>query len=132
MGPDCSAATSRSTSQTWDVEIFHAIRSGYIIRHGGSTRGGRWLWNNGSTLTSQIWDTVIYAVISFGIGLGWLASPEGRTQLLGIIIGQYLLKACLALLDTPLFYFFTRRRGGNAEHKRSAVGAAEGRKRQSI
>lgn len=52
---------------------------------------------------------MIYAVISFGIGLGWLASPEGRTQLLGIIIGQYLLKAGLALLDTPLFYFFTRR-----------------------
>lgn len=22
--------------------------------------------------------------------------------------GQYLLKACLALLDTPFFYFFTR------------------------
>lgn len=29
-------------------------------------------------------------------------------QLIGIIIGQYLLKACLALLDTPFFYFFTR------------------------
>lgn len=33
---------------------------------------------------------------------------EGRMQLIGIIIGQYLLKACLALLDTPFFYFFTR------------------------
>ena len=32
----------------------------------------------------------------------------GRMQLIGIIIGQYLLKACLALLDTPFFYFFTR------------------------
>lgn len=31
-----------------------------------------------------------------------------RVQLIGIIIGQYLLKACLALLDTPFFYFFTR------------------------
>lgn len=97
-------------SQTWDVEIFHAIRSRYIVRHGGTTQGGRWLWNNGSTLTSQIWDTVIYAVISFGIGLGWLFTAEGRLQLVGIIIGQYLLKACLALLDTPFFYFFTRER----------------------
>lgn len=79
----------------------------------GSTKGGRWLWNNGSTITSQIWDTVIYAVISFGFGLGWVHTHEGRMQLIGIIIGQYLLKACLALLDTPFFYFFTR----NAERR---------------
>lgn len=94
-------------SQSWDVAVFHAIRDRYIVKH-GSTKGGRWLWNNGSTITSQIWDTVIYAVISFGFGLGWVHTHEGRMQLIGIIIGQYLLKACLALLDTPFFYFFTR------------------------
>lgn len=94
-------------SQTWDVLVFHFIRSRYVKWH-GSTRGGRWLWNNGSTLTSQIWDTVIYAAISFGLGLGWLFTAEGRMQLLGIMVGQYLLKAVLAGLDTPLFYFFTR------------------------
>lgn len=44
---------------------------------------------------------MIYAVISFGFGLGWVHTHEGRMQLIGIIIGQYLLKACLALLDTP-------------------------------
>ena len=47
-------------------------------------------------------------MISFGLGLGWLFTAEGRMQLIGIIIGQYLLKAGLALLDTPFFYFFTR------------------------
>lgn len=87
-------------SQSWDVAVFHAIRDRYIAKH-GSTKGGRWLWNNGSTITSQIWDTVIYAVISFGFGLGWVHTHEGRMQLIGIIIGQYLLKACLALLDLP-------------------------------
>ena len=85
-------------SQSWDVAVFHAIRDRYIAKH-GSTKGGRWLWNNGSTITSQIWDTVIYAVISFGFGLGWVHTHEGWMQLIGIIIGQYLLKACLALLD---------------------------------
>lgn len=79
-------------SQSWDVAVFHAIRDRYIAKH-GSTKGGRWLWNNGSTITSQIWDTVIYAVISFGFGLGWVHTHEGRMQLIGIIIGQYLLKA---------------------------------------
>jgi len=66
-------------SQSWDVAVFHAIRDRYIAKH-GSTKGGRWLWNNGSTITSQIWDTVIYAVISFGFGLGWVhaADTAGR------------------------------------------------------
>ena len=95
-------------SQTWDVIIFHKIRDWYIKKY-GSTHGGRWIWNNCSTMTSQIWDTVIYATISFGLGLGWIWTPAGRADLLGIMIGQYLLKAGLALLDTPFFYFFTRK-----------------------
>lgn len=95
-------------SQTWDVLVFHGLRDWYIKKH-GSIAGGRWIWNNGSTMTSQIWDTVIYATISFGFGLGWIFTAEGRANLIGIIIGQYLLKACLALLDTPFFYLLTRR-----------------------
>lgn len=98
-------------SQSWDVYIFHKIRDKYITKH-GSTKGGRWIWNNGSTLTSQIFDTFIYAFISFGIGLGWLRSKEGIINLFGLMIGQYILKACLALLDTPVFYLLTRRANG--------------------
>ena len=94
-------------SQTWDVFIFHKIRNRYIKKH-GSRNGGRWLWNNGSTLTSQIIDTVIYATISFGFGLGWIRTKEGILSLLGLMAGQYILKACLALLDTPFFYILTR------------------------
>lgn len=39
----------------------------------------------------------------------WPDAPAGRMNLIGMMIGQYLLKACLALADTPFFYFFTRR-----------------------
>lgn len=95
-------------SQSWDVLVFHSIRDRYIQRH-GSTRGGRWIWNNASTLTSQAIDTAIYIFICFGLGMGWAFTPEGRMQLLGIMVGQYLLKAGMALLDTPFFYFFTRK-----------------------
>lgn len=95
-------------SQSWDVFIFHKIRDRYIAKH-GSRNGGRWIWNNGSTLTSQIYDTAIYAFISFGLGMGWLWSAEGLKNLLGLMIGQYVLKACLALIDTPFFYLLTRR-----------------------
>ena len=80
---DVHGGTVYLVSQSWDVAVFHAIRDRYIAKH-GSTKGGRWLWNNGSTITSQIWDTVIYAVISFGFGLGWVHTHEGRMQLIGI------------------------------------------------
>ena len=96
-------------SQTWDVFIFHKIRDHYIKKHGEYHGQGRWIWNNLSTGTSQIIDTVIYASISYGLGFGWFWQHETRIALIGIMIGQYLLKLGLALLDTPFFYFFTRR-----------------------
>lgn len=94
-------------SQTWDVYFFHKIRDAYYKKH-GTIKGGKWIWNNASTGTSQIIDTVVYAIISFGIGLGYLFTSEGRTALVGLIVGQYLLKLCLAIIDTPFFYLLTR------------------------
>lgn len=93
-----------SCSQTWDVWIFHKLRNYYKAKH-----SLRWIWNNISTGTSQIIDTIIYAIISFGIGMGWLFHKDTIISLIGIIIGQYMLKLCLAVLDTPFFYFFTRK-----------------------
>ena len=92
-------------SQSWDVWFFHKIRNKYIAKH-GTTKGGKWMWNNGSTMTSQILDTVIFIGISFGIGFGWFwNNPVG---LLNMFVGQYLVKFILAFLDTPFFYLLTR------------------------
>lgn len=93
-------------SQTWDVFIFHKIKDWAEKKWGTeSYNKWRWLWNNGSTMTSQIIDTVIFIGIGFGIGLGM-----GGNDLIGLMIGQYCIKFILALLDTPFFYFFTRKR----------------------
>lgn len=94
-----------SCSQSWDVWIFHKIRNHYNAKP-----SLRWIWNNLSTGTSQIIDTIIYAVIAFGVGLGWLFQENALQNLLSIVIGQYLLKLCLALLDTPIFYLLTRKK----------------------
>ena len=94
-------------SQSWDVWVFHKIRDKYIAKH-GSTDGGRWIWNNASTMTSQIIDTIVFIGISFGLGFGWLwNNPIG---LLNMFVGQYLVKFLLAALDTPIFYLLTRKR----------------------
>ena len=94
-------------SQSWDVFVFHKIRNAYIKKH-GNRDGGRWIWNNCSTFTSQIIDTVLFIGISFGFGFGWLFDSAMYPTLAAMMVGQYLFKAILALLDTPFFYFFTR------------------------
>ena len=87
-------------SQSWDVWIFHKIRDAYIAKH-GSTKGGRWIWNNASTMTSQIIDTAIFITIAFS-GI----VPNIWTM----ILSQYLVKFVYALLDTPFFYLLTKKR----------------------
>lgn len=94
-----------SCSQTWDVWIFHKVRN-----HFNGKASLRWIWNNISTATSQVIDTSIYAIISFGVGMGMLFDKTKIQLLIGIIIGQYLLKLCLAILDTPFFYYFTHKK----------------------
>lgn len=85
-------------SQKWDVFIFHKLRDNYIKKH-KSTKGGRWIWNNVGTITSQLLDTLIFITIAFyGVVPNiWV-----------MVISQYALKVVLALIDTPFFYFFTR------------------------
>ena len=87
-------------SQTWDVWVFHKIRD-RDIRH-------KWVRNNLSTMTSQIIDTFIYTFLAFGIGLRLLWSQGGFVDLIGLLIGQYVLKCLFAALDTPFFYLFTK------------------------
>lgn len=96
-------------SQTWDVMVFHKIRDRYIKKR-GTREGGRWIWNNASTMTSQIVDTVLFIGISFGVGFGWFFQPEMWPSLAAMMVGQYVLKFILAALDTPIFYFLTRER----------------------
>lgn len=63
------------------------------------TKGGKWIWNNGSTMTSQIIDTAIFITIAF-----YGTVPN----IFVMIFSQYLIKFIYAALDTPFFYFLTR------------------------
>lgn len=96
-------------SQSWDVWFFHKLRDKYIAKH-GTTAGGRWIWNNGSTMTSQIIDTVLFIGVSFGVGFGWLFNPNMWATLAAMMVGQYCLKFILAALDTPFFYIMTNQK----------------------
>ncbi len=87
-------------SQHHDVWAFHLWKE--------KTRG-RWLWlrNNASTLVSQLLDTLIFISLAFHV-LPSLAGDAGAVVglnvLWSIIVGQYIVKVLIALLDTPLVY----------------------------
>ena len=80
-------------SQNLDVFLYH-----FIWSKTGSGRGKLWLRNNGSTLTSQLIDTVIFTFIAF-----WGVYPTN--VFLSILLTTYLFKALVALLDTPFMYW---------------------------
>lgn len=80
-------------SQFIDVTIFHYLK----ITCDGKYK---WLRNNCSTMISQFFDTIIFIFIAFyGV----------VDNIILMAIAQYTVKLVLALLDTPFFYFFTRR-----------------------
>ncbi len=86
-------------SQNWDVIVFHRIRE--------YTDGDHlWLRNVASTASSQAIDTVIFVSIAFAIapsllGVGVVLPLE---VVLSLIVGQYLLKLAITVLDTPVVY----------------------------
>ena len=96
-------------SQSLDVFVFHRIRQWAHARYTNAD-GKRWLWNNASTMLAQAADTLIFITIAFGLGSGWLLDSAMWPTLLGMIAGQYLVKLGLAVVDTPVFWFLTRRR----------------------
>ncbi|MDG5777478.1 queuosine precursor transporter [Haloarculaceae archaeon H-GB2-1] len=85
-------------SQNFDVVAFHALRDLTDGRH-------LWLRNVGSTATSQLLDTVIFITVAFWAApqaLGGRVTP--LAALPALIVGQYVLKLAIAVLDTPLVY----------------------------
>lgn len=84
--------TAYMVSQNYDVVAFHAIRD---------RTGERYLWlrNVLSTGTSQFVDTVLFVGIAF-----WWFQGLPADVVVTLIVGQYIVKLLIALVDTPLVY----------------------------
>lgn len=81
-------------SQAHDVISFNFWKN--------KTRGNhKWIRNNLSTLGSQAIDTAIFITIAF-----WGLVPS----ILWMIFSQYVVKAIIAIIDTPFFYLLTKNR----------------------
>jgi len=91
------------TAQLVDVQIFHFIKK--------MTKGkALWLRNNGSTLTSQMVDSIAVILITYFFTNAISITP-GETVthgLLILVLSNYVFKLTAALVDTVPFYLGTR------------------------
>ncbi len=95
FGPAVFASmTAYVTAQFIDIRIFHFWKRKTNNRH-------LWLRNNGSTIFSQLIDTlsVLFLLCSFGV-IDWV-------RFYPLLLNGFLFKVLVALIDTPFFYLFS-------------------------
>ena len=80
--------------QQLDVKLFHYLMNRFQKQW--------WIRNNVSTMVSSFFDTVLF----FGLAFAFVLPFDVIVKL---IIGDYVIKLVLALMDTPLFYLFAIR-----------------------
>jgi len=95
FGPAVFASmTAYITAQFIDIRIFHFWKRITNNRH-------LWLRNNGSTIFSQLIDTlsVLFLLCSFGV-IDWV-------RFYPLLLNGFLFKVLIAWIDTPFFYLFS-------------------------
>ena len=100
FGATIASMIAYLTAQFVDVHMFHFLKR--------LTKGKHlWLRNNGSTLTSQLVDSVAVVLITY-YGAKAIEIEEGvpvASYLTMLILSNYIFKMTSALIDTLPFYF---------------------------
>lgn len=92
-----------AVSQRFDVWLYHRIWK-TTTEKGGDSRKFLWLRNNGSTMLSQIINTVLFTLIAF-------AGVYDNKTLISIMISSYVVYVFTSLADTPAVYLARRMKG---------------------
>ena len=99
FGATAASMIAYLTAQFVDVHVFHFLKK--------ITKGKHlWIRNNGSTLTSQLIDSIAVVLITF-YGTKAIVIQEGHqvfSYLMILILSNYFFKMTSALLDTIPFY----------------------------
>lgn len=96
----CASLVVYAVTQAADVWLYHRWWA-WSERRLGDRRKALWLRNNGSTLVSQLLNTVLYTFLAFG-GMYPLET------LLAIVASSYVIFIVTSLLDTPVVYLCRR------------------------
>ncbi|MCB2196278.1 MAG: queuosine precursor transporter [Bacteroidetes bacterium] len=99
FGATAASMIAYLTAQFVDVHVFHMLKKITNGKH-------LWLRNNGSTLTSQLIDSIAVVLITY-YGAKAIEIQDDRhvfSYLMMLIISNYIFKMVSALLDTIPFY----------------------------
>ena len=84
-----------AVSQRFDVWLYHAWWK--LTARGGDSRRMLWLRNNGSTLVSQLINTILFTTVAF------LGRYDTAT-FISIMVSSYVIYIFTSMLDTPIIY----------------------------
>ncbi|RKJ78418.1 VUT family protein [Butyricicoccus sp. 1XD8-22] len=100
-------------AQTFDVWLYHSWWA-FTTRRFGDSERFLWVRNNGSTLVSQLLNTLLYSIFAF-VGVYPLDT------LISIVLSSYIIFVFTSLADTPVIYAarLLKRRGLIADAKGS-------------
>ena len=87
-------------SQHFDVWLYHKWWD-FSTKKFGDSKRFLWLRNNGSTLVSQIVNTVIFTTVAF-------AGMYDMSTFISIMLSSYVIYVFTSLLDTPVVYIARR------------------------
>lgn len=92
----CASLSVYLISQLTDVWLYHKWWD-LCKKWFGDSRKGLWIRNNGSTMVSQLLNTVLYTIFAF-------YGTYSTETLISICVSSYLIYVCTSILDTPVVY----------------------------
>ena len=99
-------------SQLVDVWLYHKWWD-WCRKHFGDESKGLWIRNNGSTMISQLLNTLLYTILAF-------YGTYPINTLISIFASSYVIYFIISLLDTPFVYWsrnIYRKRYSEIDHK---------------
>lgn len=98
-----ASLTAYIVSQLANAYVFNKLTKLF------NKKGVKGVWNVVSTGAGQLLDTLVFDLIAFGLGFGWLWKGMG-VALINMVIATWVIKCIVALVYTPIFYFLTIKR----------------------
>lgn len=93
----CASLGVYLISQLIDVWLYHKWWA-WSTKHFGDSRRGLWIRNNGSTMISQLLNTLLYTFFAF-------YGTYSFGTLVSIFLSSYIIYFFTSLLDTPFVYW---------------------------
>lgn len=94
-----------AVSQLIDVKLYHMWWK-FTNKKFGDSKKFLWLRNNGSTLLSQLMNTILFTLFAF-------VGTYDISTLISIMLSSYVIFIATSLIDTPIVYFARKMKNSN-------------------